>query len=180
MELFEKLTEEVNGTDITFGKKYGHSWNGNRFSILSIYNNLFDGERVEKLTVDQAAFRTKCIGLTNKRIISFQKMGFSQFEVRWEDVRSVTPGGLFSSGKISTIHNDEILKIEWDLLEASISEEFYRYVQERINDFRQKTSNNTQSEISITDELRKYSKLKDDGIITEEEFILKKKQLLNL
>lgn len=34
--------------------------------------------------------------------------------------------------------------------------------------------------ISIPDEIRKYKELMDDGIITEEEYLLKKEQLLNL
>jgi len=40
------------------------------------------------------------------------------------------------------------------------------------------TINTPQPQIDTTDELRKYKALLDDGIITQEEFDSKKKQLL--
>ena len=40
--------------------------------------------------------------------------------------------------------------------------------------------NNTMVQSSNADELRKFKELLDDGIITEEEFRVKKKQLLGL
>lgn len=42
------------------------------------------------------------------------------------------------------------------------------------------TGNITSAQLSSADELRKYKELLDDGIITQEEFDAKKKQLLNL
>lgn len=45
-----------------------------------------------------------------------------------------------------------------------------------IND--NKISNNTSNSISVADEIMKFKKLLDDGIITQEEFELKKKELL--
>ena len=55
------------------------------------------------------------------------------------------------------------------------------YVQKRVEYY--KTSNNTQTvqvnKLSSADELRKYKALLDDGIITQEEFETKKKELLN-
>lgn len=39
---------------------------------------------------------------------------------------------------------------------------------------------NTVSTISPADEILKYKRLLDEGIITDEEFILKKKELLRL
>ena len=41
-------------------------------------------------------------------------------------------------------------------------------------------SSQTDNRISSADEIRKFKTLLEDGIITEEEFIAKKKQLLNL
>lgn len=41
-------------------------------------------------------------------------------------------------------------------------------------------NNNTKMNVSTADELRKYKELLDDGIITQEEFEAKKKQLLEL
>lgn len=46
--------------------------------------------------------------------------------------------------------------------------------------FQNNTNNGDSANISSADEIRKYKELLDDGIITEEEFNAKKKQLLNL
>ncbi len=46
--------------------------------------------------------------------------------------------------------------------------------------FQHNTNNGDSANISSADEIRKYKELLDDGIITEEEFNAKKKQLLNL
>ena len=56
------------------------------------------------------------------------------------------------------------------------------YIQKRV-EYYKPTSNNTQTvqvdKLSSADELRKYKALLDDGIITQEEFETKKKELLN-
>lgn len=45
---------------------------------------------------------------------------------------------------------------------------------------KKKEDEGTETQMSVPDEIRKYKELLDEGIITEEEFELKKKQLLNL
>lgn len=43
-----------------------------------------------------------------------------------------------------------------------------------------KLTNQSQKSISAADEIVKYKKLADDGVITQEEFEAKKKQMLNI
>ena len=56
----------------------------------------------------------------------------------------------------------------------------YEYVQKRIREVKEEKNKQATIEISSVDEIRKYKELLDDGIISNEEFEAKKKQLLGL
>lgn len=58
--------------------------------------------------------------------------------------------------------------------------EIKTYIEKMIRNTKNKTSNVSTSGISTADELKKYKDLLDNGIITQEEFDVKKKQLLGL
>ena len=58
------------------------------------------------------------------------------------------------------------------------AEEIANYLNEALR--RIKTLSNTPNANSASDEIRKFKNLLDEGIITQEEFDIKKKQLLNL
>ena len=58
-------------------------------------------------------------------------------------------------------------------------EKAYEYIKERINYYK-KQSNTVVNQLSPADELKKFKELLDMGIITQEEFDAKKKQLLGL
>ena len=65
-------------------------------------------------------------------------------------------------------------------------ESIYKYVDKRISESKSAKSNSTQSTtvvqqaLSTADELKKFKELLDIGVITQEEFDAKKKQLLGL
>lgn len=63
-----------------------------------------------------------------------------------------------------------------------VAEKIYTYVNSRIMEVRsnRNNSNAKTSVVSNADEIRKFKKLMDDGIITRAEFNAKKKQLLGL
>lgn len=178
-KFLESLKEEINGTEITFSHKYKWVWGQNNPSIIKIYESLLEGEEVERLTLG-CGNSTKCVAITNKRIISAWKMGLASFEARWEDIRSATPSGVFTSGKVSTIHNEDALLIEWDTIEAKIKDKFYDYIQKKIHERRdsQNANSNAQPNNAL-DDLKKLKELLDAGIITQEEFDDKKKALLD-
>lgn len=57
----------------------------------------------------------------------------------------------------------------------------YRYIKERISYYKQQKNNPQPAAVSSTaDELKKFKELLDSGVITEEEFNAKKKELLGL
>ena len=61
---------------------------------------------------------------------------------------------------------------------ASVAEEIRAFLEQKIVENNSKSGN--QSALSPADELKKYKDLLDQGIITQEEFDAKKKQLLGL
>ena len=58
--------------------------------------------------------------------------------------------------------------------------EVANYVKERVSDIKNRESQPYQSQVSAADEIKKFKELFDMGIITQEEFDAKKKQLLGL
>ena len=61
---------------------------------------------------------------------------------------------------------------------ANKYEEFYKLIMQKINDAKSNSSNSNNN--SAADELKKFKELLDAGVINEEEFNKKKKELLNL
>ena len=60
------------------------------------------------------------------------------------------------------------------------AEALYEFIQERMKVAKSSGSGTIVQEASAADEIAKFKKLLDDGIITEEEFSAKKRQLLNI
>lgn len=120
--------------------------------------------------------------LTNKRFIYGQKGLFSEtfeyLKIEHIDYISFKKGWLYREFDIVTyrqfvcfcvLHNRD------QLLNKMLQEEFHNLKEKQNN------SNNSSIEsLSNADEIRKYKRLLDDGIITQEEFDTKKKELLGL
>lgn len=60
------------------------------------------------------------------------------------------------------------------------AEEIVEYLNKRIQELQNTTQNSNSYQISSADEIKKYKELLDNGIITQEEFEAKKKQLLGI
>ena len=76
--------------------------------------------------------------------------------------------------------NDNVMQIG-GTSNNPIAEKVYNYVNSKIKETRSnRNTGNNASSVSNADEIRKYKKLLDDGIITHREFEAKKKQLLGL
>lgn len=59
------------------------------------------------------------------------------------------------------------------------SEKIYKYILERMEYYNNANNNTIVNQISSADEILKFKKLLDEGIITQEEFEKKKNELLN-
>lgn len=60
------------------------------------------------------------------------------------------------------------------------AEEIVEYLNRRIQELQNTTQNSNSYQISSADEIKKYKELLDNGIITQEEFEAKKRQLLGI
>lgn len=112
----------------------------------------------------------KTISIQNITAIQIKKAnilgrGYIQFTLR---------GGNESRGGLHDAANDEN-SVLFDSGYNDYAEEIRKYILNKINN----RGKNTSSQLSGADEILKYKKLLDDGIITQEEFQAKKKQLLN-
>ena len=179
-ELLAKLKSK-NGSELFFNRKYSTIFTGpftnGGLSLVALYGNLMDGEEVERLTLPIGS-STMVVGLTNYRVISFWKFGTAQFEARYKDITQAAPGGVFTKGTI-TAKSGESLNPTFQDIDAKLNKYFYSYIQNKITDI-SNDENKTSESISVADEVKKFSELRDQEIITEKEFEAKKKELLGL
>lgn len=124
-----------------------------------ITGNISDGEKT--------IYYADCIG------VQFKKSGFQIGYLQLE-----TAGGIMNN-KASNFFNENTFT--WDTSQQSNEkmEEVAKYVKERV-DYYKNARNAPVAAASPADELKKYKELMDMGIITQEEFDAKKKQLLGL
>ncbi len=120
--------------------------------------------------------------ITNKRLILGQKkvIGESVQFINLDNLNDITytSGGIY--GYITFDSFKECFKVCFPTQEAA---KLYPVLNNYFADFKQKNkaaSAPASVNTSAADELRKYKQLLDDGIITQEEFNAKKKQLLGL
>ena len=122
------------------------------------------------------------IGLTNHRFIAYYKLGTTGFDAKWEDLRSAQQASWKGDIKISTRHNDEAFKIKWGIVDPTFKDDFLSFFNQKMKEALEKVESPTNiiQPSSDADELMKYAQLKEQGIITQEEFDSKKKQILGL
>lgn len=85
--------------------------------------------------------------------------------------------GMFGSSKQSAADPNTVILRAFDKKVPIESEKIYNFLMKKISDIK-KANNN--SGISSADEILKFKKLLENGIISEEEFEAKKKQLLGI
>ncbi|MDE6373454.1 MAG: SHOCT domain-containing protein, partial [Clostridia bacterium] len=138
----------------------------NFLPINSIFSNIANGggrgdKRINFIDITSIQFRTPA-GIT---------AGYIQFAY---------PGSTEIKGGINEALNDEnSVPIQYHL--ADKAREIVEYIEQRRSELRKGTNSPTLiNQLSNADELLKFKQLLDENIITQEEFDLKKKQLLGL
>jgi hypothetical protein len=118
---------------------------------------------------------------TNKKIFFYAKRmtGYESESFPYSKVSS------FESGKKLLGHYINFYtsgnKVSMKYIQDGNIGNFINYVKSKIeNDSRKEESKQTVNNVSIADEIKKLAELKDNGILTEEEFNTKKKQLLGI
>lgn len=116
------------------------------------------------------------------KIVSFNHIDSIQFKSwdRWQNgyIQFDLPGGYLANGNVWIAHKDENT-IMFDKNQQEIFEEAKNIIENKISKIKDSKTNNSSNYTNL-DELEKLANLKEKGIITEEEFVAKKKQLLGL
>ena len=158
---------------------------GTKKEVKELPNIMYDGETLEYLMSGFMNGNTWLIVCTNKRILFLDKgliFGCKQLEIPLDKVNSVETSKGLLLGSIKIWDGASAMKI--DNVQKFALQPFVTAV----NNAREALKNNNQ-QIKVEKnndtndyikELEKLAELKEKGIITEEEFLSKKKQLLGL
>lgn len=158
---------------------------GTKKEVKELPNIMYDGETLEYLMSGFMNGNTWLIVCTNKRILFLDKgliFGCKQLEIPLDKVNSVETSKGLLLGSIKVWDGASAMKI--DNVQKFALQPFVTAV----NKAREALKNNNQQiKVEKNDEsndyikeLEKLAELKEKGIITEEEFLSKKKQLLGL
>jgi len=128
-------------------------------------------------------------GLAGEKTIYFSDITSVQFKnAGWTAgfIEFIFPGsGDRPGGAITGVSNENRFSFSHPIMSqqkllAAEMEKVHEYIVERIEFYRDNKLNNSGSRISVADEILKFKSLLDSGVITQEEFDSKKKELLNL
>ena len=112
--------------------------------------------------------------------VEYKKPGMTNGYIRFI-VAGTTPNniksGLLSTSKDALNDPNTVILRAFNKQIPILSEKIYHLIMEKIS---KKQTNHSNGKISSADEIIKFKKLLDQGIITQSEFDLKKKQLLGL
>lgn len=118
------------------------------------------------------------IAITDKRIIfCHSALGtINEKQILIKDIQSIDEhiNGLTKTGELRVNGITEMFIIK--ILRKDLNKEIIDAINKARNILESK--NGTNITMSSADEIRKYKELLDDGIITQEEFVIKKQQLL--
>lgn len=122
--------------------------------------NVSDGEKT--------IYYVDCIGVQFKK--SGFQIGYLQFE---------TAGGIMNN-KSSNFFNENTFT--WDTTKQSNEkmEEVANYCKKMVDEYKSGKHNKSSVQISPAEELKKFKELLDMGVLSQEEFDAKKKQILGL
>lgn len=111
----------------------------------------------------------KTIPYASIAAVQMKKPGFMAGHLQF-----TIPGSTEKSGIVDTQLDENTVTFQW---EPEKWEEAKRFIEKRISESK---SQNVSPAISVADELAKFAALRDQGVLTEEEFAKKKKELLGL
>ena len=186
--ILDSLKSNYDDTEVTFSKKYskqgiyGNLWNTNSISIINANEKILDNEVIEKIVLGMMGLPwTMAIFFTNRRVISALGVSNLPFVATWEDLRAFEKVNFWGECRISTRNNENALKIPRGIINPDWYPMIESYFNNKVISLADSQNPlNPNQGISSADELEKFAKLKDQGIITEEEFNTKKRQILNL
>ncbi|PEN08616.1 PH domain-containing protein [Bacillus pseudomycoides] len=174
--------------DNKFGSGFNEKWGVKHFRVLE--NNLMNGEKVQMAFIGIHNYQSTtkhdnnyAYAITNKRIM------FGQKTLTGEKFKAVDHGKIndisFETGMLFgflTIDTpQEKFKVALDKASAtSINNNIHQVLDALKNNTSEVQPQSIPTPTSVADELKKFKELCDMGVITEDEFNAKKKQLLGI
>ncbi len=162
---------------------YKDDW-GTRKEIAELPNLLGIDEHIKAMTSGLTDGNTWLIVCTNKRVLMLDKgmiYGLKLIDIPLDRINSISHSKGLLLGKISitdgatTRSIENISNITISFFADTVNKEAEIYKQAKNRPVTQVVNT-----ISVADELIKYKQLLDMGVLTQEEFDTKKKELLNL
>ena len=150
---------------------------GTKKEVKELPNIISDDEIITYATSGVYDGHTWLVVSTNKRIIFLDKgmlFGVNQIEVPLSKVNSIKYRKRFFLGEIEIWDGASMIKVTNILKRTLIP--FVNAVNDSIEEFEKLQKPLNQS--SVADEIIKFKKLMDEGVITQEEFSKKKNELL--
>lgn len=155
-----------------------------RKEILELPKILSVDENIKALTTGSIDDATWLIVCTNRRLLLLDKSGFSSvslIDIPLDRINSISHTKKFLSGIIE-ITDGATIRTIIDIPSATLSF-FADTLNNEINTYKQ-TKNSTVTQVinnnSTAEELLKFKQLLDMGVLTQEEFDKKKKELLGI
>ena len=148
---------------------------GTKKEVKELPNIISDDEIITYATSGVYDGHTWLVISTNKRIIFLDKgmfFGVNQIEIPLSKVNSIKYRKRFFLGEIEIWDGASMIKVTNILKKTLVP--FVNAVNDSIEEFENFKKNQT----SVADELIKFKKLLDDGVISRGEFDKKKKELL--
>ncbi|MFD4853896.1 PH domain-containing protein [Bacillus mycoides] len=174
--------------DNKFGSGFNEKWGVKHFGVLE--NNLMNGEKVQMTFIGLHNYESTtkhdnnyAYAITNKRIMFGQKTltGEKFKAVAHEKINDMTFETGLVFGVLTIDTPQEKFKVALDKASAtSINNNIHQVLDALKNSTSEAQPQLTSAPISVADELIKFKELCDMGVITEDEFNAKKKQLLGI
>lgn len=171
--------------DNGYGKGLTRNWGIKHFRVIE--ENLHEEEEVLMTFIGLKDFKgalqhddNYAYALTNKRMIFAQKklIGEDLKSVVYDKINDISSSKKMLFGVVTIDTLGERFSVGVDKVTAdNISKEAHRIIFKVRNKDKVKIEDKKKDEL---DEIRRYKELMDDGVITREEFNLKKKELLGL
>lgn len=173
LELIQDRFKEIGVTNTSLSKK----------EVKYLPNVLSDREMIMYATSGMSDGNNWMIVCTDSRLIFLDKgliYGLKQVDIPLEKINSVSFNKGMIFGDITVHHGSASMKIT--MIEKSTVEKMAASIKNNIanSNNTSHTNNQTIAAPDVSAQIRQLKNLLDDGILTEEEFSAKKKQLLGL
>ena len=178
-QIVKRLIEEAHGVN----KNYKYLLQAHTGSSLEVYEDYIIISFMKIGTVGTGISNILKGGANGGKRINISDITSIQFKqpagVSVGFIQFAYPGSVENKGGITNSFSDEN-SIPVSPQNLVLARTIVEYIENRRKELKDTSATTIKQELSSADEIKKYKELADSGVITQEEFEKKKKQLLNL